>query len=88
MANKTTQVRKIVMQYGNIFAMYNDKRKNGERRLKFVFWDTPVSIDDMAVEVNKELTASGIDATAFKFISTDSGTYSEDIEMLVVVLAA
>ena len=55
MANKTTQVRKVVEQFGNVCAMRSSKRTDGGRSLKFAFWDTSMSMEAVAKAAKIEL---------------------------------
>ena len=73
--NKTTQVRNIVSRFGTIYEMYNDKRKDGTRRLKFVLVNKVASVDEIASLVNDELKAQNIEASASKFISNGTNIF-------------
>ena len=55
MANKTTQVRKVVAQFGSVCAMRSNKRTDGGRSLKFAFWDTNIDMDVVAKAAKVEL---------------------------------
>jgi hypothetical protein len=62
-ANKTTQIRKTVKNVWEFWSMYNDKRNNGTRRLKFMrngATITQMSQQVIQFAVKRDLQAQGI----------------------------
>ena len=76
--NQTTQIRKIVEQFIPDYLMYNDKRKDGTRRLKFIIIKKSVVNKIGMVElINNQCTQIGINVNInWKRTSTGCSKYN------------
>lgn len=55
--NTTTQIREIVSPLVNTFTMYNDRRKDGSRRLKFISMFTSIN-EHARASIEKDIKAA------------------------------
>jgi hypothetical protein len=80
--NKTTQIRQTVKNVWEFWFMYNDKRQDGTRRLKFMRNGAPITEKSQRVienAVNRKLLAKGVDVISVQWnvgFKPDYGVYN------------